>query len=238
MFSIENKQVLKNIFLPLIVSMLFYACKENSQHNAAIISQDKTHQNYNVNIHVDTLEFLNLKDSGTYLVIIARDQQNKYAFISEKKNNDAEFSLGDSCIITWQDTLHTSIIPDKNILSIRNMKRGIVHNFKSIYPKPIKYHFYENIYSKNFLDSLYILVEYYIALSSNPLLQLSIKNQEELSYSIEEKNLNGIPHQMIGIGVSSEHKFNVMQWIYVNIHNQSIKEYDIAGDRIIDILQY
>ncbi|MRN00316.1 hypothetical protein D1Z97_03750 [Riemerella anatipestifer] len=56
----------------------------------------------------------------------------------------------------------------------------------------------------------------------------------QLEYSIESRTENNRDYQVLGIGYTFEHKFNVIQWLYIDIETQKIYEYDIANDKLAE----
>ena len=89
------------------------------------------------------------------------------------------------------------------------------------------------VVAKNYLDEIYLLVEYYIANSKNELIKHSIKTKEQLEYSIEERIENNRDYEMLGIGYTFEHRFSIMQWIYIDRETKQIYEYDLPNERLI-----
>ncbi|AKP70927.1 hypothetical protein CG09_0691 [Riemerella anatipestifer] len=98
----------------------------------------------------------------------------------------------------------------------------------------MKYYYSDEGYTQSTLDDLYLSAEYYIANTKNELIKLAIQNREQLEYSIESRTENNRDYQVLGIGYTFEHKFNVIQWLYIDIETQKIYEYDVANDKLVE----
>ena len=61
----------------------------------------------------------------------------------------------------------------------------------------------------------------------------TIKTKEQLEYSIEERIENNRDYEMLGIGYTFEHRFSIMQWIYIDRETKQIYEYDLPNERLI-----
>jgi hypothetical protein len=106
--------------------------------------------------------------------------------------------------------------------------------FRKEYKKELKYHYSDKNYSKSGLDEVYLCAEYYIANSKNELIKLAIQNKDQLEYSIESRTENNRYYEVLGIGYTFEHRFNIMQWIYIDIETYKIYEYDLASEKLIE----
>ena len=106
--------------------------------------------------------------------------------------------------------------------------------FRKEYKKEIKYHYSDESYSKSGLDEVYLSAEYYIANSKNELIKLAIQNKDQLEYSIESRTENNRLYEVLGIGYTFEHRFNIIQWIYLDFDKQKIYEYDLANEKLIE----
>jgi len=101
--------------------------------------------------------------------------------------------------------------------------------------KPLKYHWHEsNDYSQAHLDSVYLLAEQYIKHSSNKLLTLARQANDQLEYSVEQRTQNEKTYDVLGIGHTFEHRFSIMQWIYIDAAQQQIWEYDLPNDTLVE----
>lgn len=147
---------------------------------------------------------------------------------------------GDVCEITWEkDTIYIAgegEIPkiENWLVSIKKIKDGNVSKFRKDYKKELKYYYSDEGYTQSTLDDLYLSAEYYIANTKNELIKLAIQNREQLEYSIESRTENNRDYQVLGIGYTFEHKFNVIQWLYIDIETQKIYEYDVANDKLVE----
>lgn len=107
-------------------------------------------------------------------------------------------------------------------------------NIDSSADKKLKYHWSDDSYSQAHLDSLYILAKFYIAHSANELIKTAVKQNEQLEYSIEKRNHKNKNYDVLGIGHTSENRFTVMQWVYIDADTRKIYEYDLPNDQLIE----
>ena len=84
------------------------------------------------------------------------------------------------------------------------------------------------------MDEIYLVAEYYIANSKNELIRQTIKDKNQIEYSIEKRTENNRDYDLLGIGYMFEHRFNVMQWIYIENVNYRIFEYDLPNEKLTE----
>ena len=121
------------------------------------------------------------------------------------------------------------------LYSVKKIEDGNVSKFRKKYTRKIKYHWHEdNNYSQNYLDEIYLVAEYYIANSKNELVRQAIKDKNQIEYSIEKRTENNRDYDLLGIGYMFEHRFNVIQWIYIENVNYRIFEYDLPNEKLIE----
>ena len=121
------------------------------------------------------------------------------------------------------------------ISNVKKIQDGNVAKFRKKYKKKLKYHWHEdNNYSQNYLDEIYLVAEYYIANSKNELIRQTIKDKNQIEYSIEKRTENNRDYDLLGIGYMFEHRFNVMQWIYIENVNYRIFEYDLPNEKLTE----
>ncbi|KEY18746.1 hypothetical protein [Kaistella antarctica] len=190
-------------------------------------------------IFTDPFEFVYYNDNGDYRWLYAKKGKDTYSFVNDN-NDQRNLRRGDICEIKWKkDTIYiagdgeTPQIEDW-LIAIKKTQDGKVSKFRKEYKKELKYHYSDDIYSKSGLDDLYVLAEFYIANSKNKLIQSAIQKKEQLEYSIESRTENNKYYQVLGIGYTFEHRFTIMQWIYIDIETQKIYEYDIANEKLIE----
>lgn len=212
---------------------------ENSEKPASILAVENRNKDKKNTYLKNTFVFNSYDDNGDYTLLNAQNGNDSYSFINDK-NDDRSLLRGDICEIEWEkDTIYiagdgeTPEIADW-LVSIKKIKDGNVSKFRKAYKKELKYHWSEEKkYSKNYLDEIYLLVEYYIANSKNELIKHSIKTKEQLEYSIEERFENNRHYEMLGIGYTFDHRFSIMQWIYIDRETKQIYEYDLSNERLI-----
>jgi hypothetical protein len=186
------------------------------------------------------MEFLSYNDDGDYFLLTARRKNETLSFINDS-NNDRSLLRGDTIAITWKiDTIYIAGDGDTpqqadKIVSVEKLKDGNISKFRKTYNKLLKYHWPQEVnYSKSYLDKLYTVVEYYIANSKNELLQLLVKKQNEINYSIEKQTRNNKEYTLIGIAGTFEHHSNTVQWLYFDSEEDKLYEYDLPNDNLIE----
>lgn len=186
----------------------------------------------------DTIEFVSYNDDFDYSQLNGKKGKEEITFVNDK-NNDRSFLRGDVIAIEWKnDSIYIAgdgETPQNAqwIVSAKKIKDGNVSKFRKDYGKQLKYLLSkENQLSESYLDHLYQLAEYYIANSKKDLVKLSVKNKEDLAYSIEKQTKDNIEYYVLGIYTESEHKMNTFQWIYIDPENDKIYEYDLPNDRL------
>ncbi|MEJ8598492.1 hypothetical protein JSO59_004245 [Riemerella anatipestifer] len=190
-------------------------------------------------LYTDTFEFEYYNNNGDYTWLSAKKGHVKYDFVNDN-NTQRNLLRGDVCEIIWKkDTIYIAgegEIPkiENWLVSIKKIKDGNVSKFRKDYKKELKYYYSDESYTQSTLDDLYLSAEYYIANTKNELIKLAIQNKEQLEYSIESRTENNRDYQVLGIGYTFEHKFNVIQWLYIDIETQKIYEYDIANDKLAE----
>ncbi len=186
-------------------------------------------------------EFVSYNDNGDYMLLTAKKGKQLYGFINDN-NDDRSMLRGDICEIQWkEDTIYIAGDGERPeladwLISIRKIKDGKSSTFRKEYGKELRYHYdeKETDYSESGLNESYLLVEYYIASSTNKLIRSAIQNKEQLEYSIEEQTKNNRSYTVFGIGTTSEHHFNTVQWLYYDNENARVYEYDLATDKLIE----
>ncbi|WP_235992210.1 hypothetical protein [Taishania pollutisoli] len=185
-------------------------------------------------------EFVSYNDNGDYMLLNAKKENQLYGFINDN-NDDRSLLRGDVCEIQWkEDTIYIAGDGERPeladwVISIRKIKDGKSSAFRKTYKKELLYHYRsdETDYSESYLDELYLLVEYYIANSTNTLIRSAVENREQLEYSIEEQVKNNRSYTVFGIGSTSEHSFHPVQWLYYDNEKDLLYEYDLPADKLV-----
>ncbi len=234
-------------YLSFLVLLLFYSCIQNTKKESdTTVDSKKTLPiiknkilDIKEKINIDTLSFLDYNDDGDYMLLNAKKGNDFYSFINDK-NDDRSYLKGDLIEIKWKkDTIYIAgdgETPEvaEWIISTKKIKDGNVSIFRKTYKKQLKYNWSkENNYSTSYFDKLYLLVEDYIANSKVETIKLSIKNKDQLEYSIEQQIRNGKEYTVLGIAYVFEHKVNTLKWLYFENENQKLYEYDLANDELI-----
>lgn len=240
---------MKNIYTScfLIIFVLLSCEKEkketvknkiSSDSLTAKISDAKVTQSL-PEIHQDIFQFVSYNDDGDYMLLNAQKGKDSYSFINDK-NDDRSLLKGDEIDVKWKnDTIYIAgdgETPEiaEWIVSVKKTADGKVSKFRKEYKKELKYHWDKEDYSQDYLDKLYLLAEYYIANSKNPLIQKAIQSKDQIEYSIEDRDKNNRAYVVLGIGYEFEYRFTIMQWIYIDAENQKIYEYDLANEKLIE----
>ena len=236
----------KLITLIFATAFLFQSCendrlkraKESVQQTTKVAEKDSINSFFsNPKIFTDNFEFICYDDNGDYMLLNAKKGNETYNFFNDR-NKDRNLLRGDICKIHWEkDTIE--IDGEKQIehwiSNVEKIQDGNVAKFRKKYKKKIKYHWNaDNNYSQNYLDEIYLVAEYYIANSKNELIRQTIKDKNQIEYSIEKRTENNRDYDLLGIGYMFEHRFNVMQWIYIENVNYRIFEYDLPNEKLTE----
>ena len=175
------------------------------------------------------------------MLLNAKKGNDIYGFINDK-NGDRSYLKGDLIEIKWKkDTIYIAgdgETPEiaEWIISTKKIIDGNVSIFRKTYKKQLKFNWSkENNYSPSYLDKLYLLVEDFIVNSKVETIKLSIKNKDQLEYSIEQQSRNGKEYTVLGISYIFEHKLNTLKWLYYENENQRLYEYDLPNDKLIEL---
>lgn len=188
----------------------------------------------------DTIEFVSYNDDFDYSQLNGKKGKEDINYINDQ-NNDRSFLRGDVIAIEYKN--HSIYIAGDGetpqnaewIVSAKKIKDGKVSKFRKEYNLPIKYHYSkENEISSSYLDHLYKLAEYYIANSKKDLIKISLKNKEQLGYSVEKQKKDEKEYYVLGIYVEFEHKVSPFQWLYIDPETDRIYEYDLPNDKLIE----
>lgn len=185
------------------------------------------------------LEFLKYDDDGDYFQLMAKKGNELFVFINEQ-SDDRSLLRGDTIDISWKvDTIEipgdggSKMAADK-IVSFVKVADGNVSRFRTLYKFPLHYTWAKDEdYSQSYLDKVYLQVEYYLANTNNRLIRDYIRKKTKLSYSIEQQYKDEQEYTIIGISTTAQHHVNIIQWLYLNVAENSSYEYDLAADSLI-----
>lgn len=184
------------------------------------------------------LEFIDYNDDGDYFLLNGKKGRIPYSFINDK-NEKRDLLRGDIVEITWKwDTIYIAgdgETPElaEWIISIKKIKDGNVSDFRKRYPEKIQHSVNEDDnFSSEFKDKLYSLVEYYLANSKKEAVKQSIRNRDDLSFSIEERNENGTEYIALGIYTHSDGQPKIIQWLWYSPNTDMLFEYDHNRDKL------
>lgn len=189
--------------------------------------------------HVARMTFVKYVDDGDYFQLLASKDGSTSSFINET-DSTRNLNRGDQIQVTWKDGTITipgdndAEMPAQLIISIKKTGDGPVTAFRNEYGKKLRYTWSpDEEFTSSYLDKVYLLTEYYLTQTKNPLLQAAIKNREELTYSVESRERNGRNYNVIGIAPAGPNGSNIVQWLYVGEENDRIYEYDLPGDKLV-----
>jgi hypothetical protein len=241
----KNNRIL---FLSMItfLSFILQSC-ENKAKNTADIKKTNQSDTKQTNVKIikakeeifkDFFEFVAYNDDSDYSSFLAKKGDELYGFVNDK-NEDRSLLRGDICEIQWKkDTIYiagdgeTPMLADW-LISVKKIEDGNVSKLRKEYKKEFKYHWSEQEnYSQGFLDEIYSVTEYYIANSKNELLQLHIKDREQINYSIENRKRENRDFTVMGIGYEFENRFTIIQWLYYDTENHKLYQYDLGNDKL------
>ncbi len=187
----------------------------------------------------DTIVFISYNDDFDYSQLNGKKGKAEVSYVNDK-NNDRSFLRGDLIAIEWKnDSIYIAGDGDTPqnaewIVSAKKIRDGKISELRKKYSKTIKYYYSrEDEISDSYLEHLHHLAEYYIANSKKELIKSSIKNREDLAYSVEKKSRDHKEYYLLGIYTESEHKTNPFQWLYIDSESDKIYEYDLSNDRLI-----
>ncbi len=189
--------------------------------------------------HVAQMTFVEYLEDGDYSQLLARQGDSTSVFINEK-DTTRSLNRGDNIKITWKNGTITlpgdndAEVPARLLVSLKKTVDGPVSGFRKTYAKKLKYTWStDEQYTSTYLDKLYLLTEYYLAKTQNPLLQIAIKNREEITYSIESRERDGRSYKVIGIAPVGPNGSNIVQWLFIDEEQNNLYEYDLPEDKLV-----
>ena len=185
------------------------------------------------------LNFIEYLDDGDYFQLLAEKNKDTFVFINDIDSGRA-LLRGDHIQVKYKDSTLTvagdndSPMPASILVSIKKTGDGPVSLFRKGYGKKLKYTWpADKEYSSSYLDKIYLITEYYLSKTKNPLLQMAIRNRQELTYSIEPHERNHQHYTMIGIAPVGPNGSLVVQWLYIAEDTNRLYEYDLPEDKLL-----
>ncbi len=192
-------------------------------------------------VYTDTVQFMEYNTDFDYFFIEVK-KGNDIAGLNTN-NDDINFNRGDILEVQWKidsifiagdgETLDFS----EWLVNAKKIKDGNLSLFKKKYKKTIKFYTDKENMSDWYKDLLYKNVEYYLANSKKELVKLHIQNaspEEQLSYSIEDRERDGKSYTVLGLANEFEHRTSIIQWLYFDQESKKLYEYDLANDKLIE----
>lgn len=191
----------------------------------------------------DTVTFVERDDNGDYFLFYIRKKNRLISLVyDDLVDRNLNFLRGDTLVIQWKmDSIWIAGDGDRLdfkewLVNAKKIKDGKVAAFRKNYIKPIRYWYRKDTdYTDGFKDYLYLLVEYYIAYSKQPLvlLHLGMPEQTEFVYSIEERDERDRHYIVLGLSNDQGSRSNIIQWLYLDSETHVLYEYDLANDQLI-----
>lgn len=192
-------------------------------------------------VYTDTVQFMEYNTDFDYFFIEVK-KGNDIAGLNTNSDN-INFNRGDILEVQWKidsifiagdgETLDFS----EWLVNAKKLKDGNLSLFKKKYKKTIKFYTDKENMSDWYKDLLYKNVEYYLANSKKELVKLHIQNaspEEQLSYSIEDREHDGKSYTVLGLASEFEHRTSIIQWLYFDQESKKLYEYDLANDKLIE----
>ncbi|MBS7565363.1 hypothetical protein KHS38_13205 [Mucilaginibacter sp. Bleaf8] len=209
--------------------------KPNAAPKLPVVKQNKNEQHE----YVAQMTFVKYLDDGDYFQLLARKGDSTFSFINET-DTSRNLNRGDRVQVTWKDGTITipgdndAEMPAQLLLAVKKTGDGSVSMFRRTYGKKLKYTWSpDEEFTSSYLDKVYLIAEYYLTKTKNPLLQAAIKNRDELTYSIESRERNNHSYKVIGIAPVGPNGSQIVQWLYVGEEDDHIYEYDLPEDKLV-----
>ncbi|WDF57194.1 hypothetical protein [Mucilaginibacter sp. KACC 22063] len=189
--------------------------------------------------HIDQMTFVEYLDDGDYFQILARKGDSIFSFINDIEDN-RNINRGDLVQVRWKrDSItvpgdNDSKMPADILLDLKKAADGPVSRFRKTYGRKLKYTWATNEeFTSSYLDKVYLIVEYYLTQTTNPLLRLAVNSKDELTYSIESKTRDDRDYTVIGIAPVGPNGASIVQWLYVDEESDKLYEYNLPEDKLI-----
>ncbi|KAF2510598.1 hypothetical protein [Flavobacterium foetidum] len=192
-------------------------------------------------VYTDTVQFIEYNTDFDYYFIDVK-KVNEIVGLNTN-SDDIDFNRGDVLEVKWKiDSIFIAGDGERLdfsewLVDVKKIKDGNLSLFKKKYKKPIKFYTTQEDMSDGYKDFLYRTVEYYLANSKKELVKLHIQNQlpdEQLSYSIEDRELGGRSYAVLGLANEFEHRTSIIQWLYVDKESKKLYEYDLGNDKLVE----
>jgi hypothetical protein len=241
-----NKLIITFVLLP---ASAILGCHSNTATDTKAVQPKSTpkatltikSEHNDVRKHIDQMTFVKYQDDGDYFQLLARKGDSTISFINET-DTSRNLNRGDRIQVAWK--YGTITLPGDNdsemaaqmLLSVKKIGEGPVSHFRKSYGRKLKYTWAtDEEFTSSYLNKVYLLTEYYLTQTKNSLLQLAIKNRDELTYSIESKERDGRSYKVIGIAPVGPNGSNVMQWLYIDEESDKIYDYNLPEDKLIEV---
>lgn len=193
-------------------------------------------------ILTDTVTFVEWNDDGDYFLFHVRKENRPISLVYEDRvDQQPDFLRGDTLAIQWKmDSIWIAGDGDRpdfkeRLVGVKKIKDSKIVAFRKKYAKPIRYWYEKDAsYTDDFKNHLYLLVEYYIAYSRQPLVLMHLEMPEtEFVYSIGERDEKGRHYIVLGLSNDQGTHSNIIQWLYLDSETHLLYEYDLANDTLI-----
>lgn len=234
------------LFLAVTLTMALTACTDKKETTAIpenavsdTLSDSTQPKKPEAQIESDTVTFVQYNDDGDYFFMLVQKNNSSYPLIYDWENSGAyDFHRGDVLQVTWKNDTITIAGDNESrevaakALTARKIKDGAVSKFRKQHPNPLKYTYTEDL-TDSFRDKLYLLTEYYIANSKDPLVALMAKNPKAaIQYSIEKQQRDSKEYYAIGISNGTSENKAIFHWLYIDPEEMTLYDYDLPNDKL------
>ncbi|WP_396161366.1 hypothetical protein [Flavobacterium sp.] len=234
------KEINKYKICYIIIIVLLFSCQNKESKGSSVKENSLPKTPKTVESLKDNFEFVEYNDGGDNNLLYTKKEGKGYDFITGDIDYRNLFR-GDICEIQWKkDTVYLAGDDEtaqiiNQLVSIKKIQDGNLSKFIKTYNKELKYHWNgDDGYSDDYLNKLYLVAQYYISNSKSESIKSRVKQKEEIEYSIEEQTMKNRVYEVLGIGYSFENHFTLMQWVYFDVENHKIYEYDLPNDKLIE----
>lgn len=191
-------------------------------------------------VYTDEAEFVMFDTGGDYSYFVIK-KDNKTIGLTSNIQEELNYTRGDIFEVKWK--IDSSFVAGDGerleytewFISAKKVKDGSVSLFRKKYTKQLKYTWSGEIeYGTEFKDYLYDVVEYYLANSTQELIKSHIKGNSDLTYSIEERKEKDRNYIVLGIATEFEHRTSIIQWLYIDVEDRKLYEYDLGNDKLVE----
>jgi len=218
---------------------LFISCDKVVTKNTEPVSKSEIKTVKKDEQFTDVFTFISFNNTGDKHLLNTQKDNKPFYFV-DNRSKEKDLLRGDLVQISWKkDTIYderdnakTEIV--NKLLAVKKIEDGIVSKFRKNYGKEISYNYSGDFnYSQEYLNELYLMVEYYIASCEIPLVTAIVSHKDKIEYSVEQQQKNGKEYTVIGIGTVDEGRITNAQWLFYDAENKILYEYNLPNDELV-----